>query len=306
MFLMNLYLTKQKFLEFKKYCIHINAFFFLCTGWMIQKYGKECPDIVRLYGNSLENKDFPTLGKYFSSRGSERDSKPDPKLMEISVHRLIRLEDKPNSEEIRKFDDLFQKYSEGEYEPTLENLKTYRRITSLAAQEELKQHRVIFCTTAVATSPRFIKALTGNIQQLIIDEAGMCTEPESIAAIIATKAQQVVLIGDHKQLRPVLKSTHAAKLGLETSLFERYSDRANMLQIQYRMVRIFLEYNIQCFQFNKVSPILVSRVTELITLITVAAIIWLKYCRYGLQHQSINHSINRDKSNLFIPGLPLS
>ncbi|XP_022318580.2 3'-5' exoribonuclease HELZ2-like [Crassostrea virginica] len=207
----------------------------LVARWMIQKYGKECPDIVRLYGNSLENKDFPTLGKYFSIRGSERDSKPDPKLMDISVHRLIRLEDKPNSEEIRKFDDLFQKYSEGEYEPTLENLKTYRRITSLAAQEELKQHSVIFCTTAVATSPRFIKALTGNIQQLIIDEAGMCTEPESIAAIIATKAQQVVLIGDHKQLRPVLKSTHAAKLGLETSLFERYSDRANMLQIQYRM-----------------------------------------------------------------------
>nr|XP_022316697.1 helicase with zinc finger domain 2-like [Crassostrea virginica] len=163
----------------------------LVARWMIQKYGKECSDIVRLYGNSLENKDFPTLGKYFSVRGSERDSKPDPKLMDISVHRLIRLEDKPNSEEIRKFDDLFQKYSKREYEPTLENLKTYRRITSLVAQEELKQHRVIFCTTAVATSPRFIKALTGNIQQLIIDEAGMCTEPESIAAIIATKAQQI-------------------------------------------------------------------------------------------------------------------
>ena len=207
------------------------------TEWMIQKYGKSCPDIVRLYGSSLENKDFPTLGKYFSQKASGRDSKPDVKLKDVSVHRLIRLDGKPFSEEIKKYDDLFLKYKEGQYEPTLEDLKKYRRVTSDAVQDELKQHKVIFCTTSVATSPRFIKAVSGNIQQLIIDEAGMCTEPESIAAIIATKAKQVVLIGDHKQLRPVLKSTHAADMGLKRSLFERYSDRANMLQIQYRMVR---------------------------------------------------------------------
>lgn len=203
---------------------------------MLQTYGKECPDIVRLYGSSLENKVFPTLGKYFSKRASAKESKPDPALEEISVHNLIRLEDKPYSEDVGRFDQLFRKYDSNEYEPTLKDLKKYRKLISEATKTELKHHHVIFCTTSVATSPRFIKALSGNIQQLIIDEAGMCTEPESIAAIISTKAKQVVLIGDHKQLQPVLKSSYAAELGLERSLFERYSDRATMLQIQYRMV----------------------------------------------------------------------
>ncbi|XP_061168139.1 helicase with zinc finger domain 2-like [Saccostrea echinata] len=207
----------------------------MVARWMLQKYDKECPDIVRLYGNSLECKVFPILGKYFSKRASSREYKPDPALKDVSVHNLIRLEDKPFSEEIRRFDELFRKYDLGEYEPTLADLKKYRKLTSEATQMEIMQHHVIFCTTAVATSPRFIKALSGEIRQLIIDEAGMCTEPESVAAVIATKAKQVVLIGDHKQLRPVLKSSHAAELGLEKSLFERYSERATMLRIQYRM-----------------------------------------------------------------------
>ncbi|XP_056018047.1 helicase with zinc finger domain 2-like isoform X3 [Ostrea edulis] len=207
----------------------------LVAKWMLQKYAKECPNIVRLYGNSLEHKVFPTLGKHFSKRASAREYRPDPELKDISVHNLMRLEDKPLSEEIRRFDELFRKYEAGEYEPTLGDLKKYRRLTSEASQMEVKQHHVIFCTTAVAASPRLIKACSGNIQQLIIDEAGMCTEPESLAAIIATKAKQVVLIGDHMQLQPVLKSKYAAELGLEKSLFERYSNRANMLRIQYRM-----------------------------------------------------------------------
>lgn len=216
-----------------------NASTICIIEWMLQKYAKECPNIVRLYGNSLEHKVFPTLGKHFSKRASAREYRPDPELKDISVHNLMRLEDKPLSEEIRRFDELFRKYEAGEYEPTLGDLKKYRRLTSEASQMEVKQHHVIFCTTAVAASPRLIKACSGNIQQLIIDEAGMCTEPESLAAIISTKAKQVVLIGDHMQLQPVLKSKYAAELGLEKSLFERYSDRANMLRIQYRMVRIF-------------------------------------------------------------------
>ncbi|XP_061168140.1 helicase with zinc finger domain 2-like [Saccostrea echinata] len=207
----------------------------LVAKWMLKKYKKDCPDIIRLYGNSLENKVFPTPGKFFSKRTSTKESRPDPELEDISLHNLIRLNDKPLSDEIHRYDEIFRKYTKGEYEPTLEDLKMYRHLINEATQREIKQHQVVFCTTAVAISPRFIKALTGNIQQLIIDEAGMCTEPESIAAIIATKAKQVVLIGDHKQLRPVLKSNYAAELGLEKSLFERYSDRATMLRIQYRM-----------------------------------------------------------------------
>ena len=75
-----------------------------------------------------------------------------------------------------------------------------------------------------------------NVQQCIIDECGMCMELESLVPIAFSKAKQVVLIGDHKQLQPVVKDQQALTLGLNVSMFERLSDRAQMLEIQYRMV----------------------------------------------------------------------
>lgn len=78
---------------------------------------------------------------------------------------------------------------------------------------------------------------------MIVDEAGMCPEPQCLVPIIATKAEQVVLIGDHKQLRPIIMCKEAGLLGLDTSLFERYAMtkcsqnvKLTMLEEQYRMV----------------------------------------------------------------------
>lgn len=77
----------------------------------------------------------------------------------------------------------------------------------------------------------------------------MCPEPQCLVPIIATKAEQVVLIGDHKQLRPIIMSKEAAVLGLETSLFERYAKTSErdahnikftMLEEQYRMASVTL------------------------------------------------------------------
>ena len=64
----------------------------------------------------------------------------------------------------------------------------------------------------------------------------MCMEPESLVPITCSGARQVVLIGDHKQLQPVIKDHVAKTLGLSVSMFERHSKRALMLKLQYRMV----------------------------------------------------------------------
>ena len=40
-----------------------------------------------------------------------------------------------------------------------------------------------------------------KVDQLIIDECGMCLEPESLIPIARYNPKQIVLIGDHKQLR---------------------------------------------------------------------------------------------------------
>ena len=74
----------------------------------------------------------------------------------------------------------------------------------------------------------------------------MASEPETIAA--ASICDHVVLIGDHKQLQPVVKYEPAKESGLTRSLFQRYAERYAedensenhlvQLNIQYRMVSI--------------------------------------------------------------------
>ena len=96
--------------------------------------------------------------------------------------------------------------------------------------------QVILCTCAVAGSPRIVSCCN-NIRQCIVDECGMCLELESLVPIRFSKAHQVVLIGDHKQLQPVILDDMAKKLGLNVSMFERLSTRSIMLELQYRMVR---------------------------------------------------------------------
>ena len=73
--------------------------------------------------------------------------------------------------------------------------------------------------------------------QVIIDECAMCKELESLIPIVTSKAKQVVLVGDHKQLQPIILEKTARQRGLHRSLFERYQQHAIMLTIQYRMVR---------------------------------------------------------------------
>lgn len=85
--------------------------------------------------------------------------------------------------------------------------------------------------------------------QAIIDEAGMCTEPESLLPLVPTgpwsasaALKRVVLIGDHKQLRPIIFDDVTAQLGLSRSMMERHWSQEYavvnrvMLTQQYRMV----------------------------------------------------------------------
>ena len=110
-----------------------------------------------------------------------------------------------------------------------------------AEKEELKNvYDVILCTCNETCSRRLIENLkvTDRIAQCIVDECGMATEPETLAAI--SKCQQAVLIGDHKQLQPVVKNRAAKESGLGKSLFQKYAetneDLVTVLDFQYRMV----------------------------------------------------------------------
>jgi regulator of nonsense transcripts 1 len=73
--------------------------------------------------------------------------------------------------------------------------------------------------------------------KVLIDEATQATEPECLLPILKG-AKQVILVGDHCQLGPVIMCKKAAKAGLNQSLFERLvclGIRPIRLQVQYRM-----------------------------------------------------------------------
>ena len=204
------------------------------------KLGNNCPKIVRVYSEVLENHIFPIprdsmQGGSMKGRRYELIDKDENK--DIALHHIIRQKGKKFAEKIKAFDRRFEDCRDTPEEITDEEVEIYQKLITDAAVHELKSFDVILCTCAASASPRMVKG--ANIRQLIIDECGMCMEPECFVPLVCFKGiKQVVLIGDHKQLQPIVCNSIARDLGLQKSLFERYHKRAFMLNEQYRMVGI--------------------------------------------------------------------
>ncbi|XP_071173663.1 3'-5' exoribonuclease HELZ2-like [Mytilus edulis] len=222
----------------------------LVARLVLEKLGPKAPRIIRMYGSAIEQISFPIPGRASVNRRNISDAKTDPYLVDhgVVLHHIIRQDGKPYAARLREIDRKFsddvrmlEETDERNRKPlktTVADIKEYKGIQSKATKGELPHCDVIFCTTSLVANPKVLKATKDRVYQLIIDESGMCSEPSTIVPMIATSAKQVVLIGDHKQLRPIIKCKEAAKLGLETSLFERYSENIQyktMLQEQYRM-----------------------------------------------------------------------
>ncbi|XP_069126262.1 3'-5' exoribonuclease HELZ2-like isoform X4 [Argopecten irradians] len=220
----------------------------------------DAPKLIRMYGQAYEYLDYPVPGKISSSHRSIRDSKPDEYLIDKNVvlHHVIREPGKPYAAELKEFDKKFHDNSRA---ASIEDIDKYQEILSKATREEIKNYDVILCTTSMAGNPKLLKATKDRVYQCIIDECGMCTEPECMVPPIATRAEQVVLIGDHKQLQPIILCREAADLGLETSLFERYAKlgkkkqnlnmKYTMLVWQYRMNPKICEFPSETFYDGK-------------------------------------------------------
>lgn len=92
------------------------------------------------------------------------------------------------------------------------------------------------CTTCITSACMALNVT--DFPVVFLDEASMSTEPASLIPIMKG-SRHVALIGDHKQLPPVIISREAQALGLGMSLFERLTGEAAvpsvMLDVQYRM-----------------------------------------------------------------------
>ena len=194
--------------------------------------------IVRVFSKGIERKDFPGPNENtVVFRHIRSDTKCGSKYQDYALHYLVR---KANS----KISVMEAEFAQLHKEKKVPSIRKRIEYTTLVHDTELavlsKDVDIVLCTCNEASSHRIMRSVRPTY--CIIDECAMATEPECMVPI--RLAEHVVLIGDHKQLQPVLSNRDAQQMGLGKSLFERYVDKSvkpHMLEIQYRMVSTFQE-----------------------------------------------------------------
>ncbi|KAH0303968.1 upf1 regulator of nonsense transcripts, partial [Aureobasidium melanogenum] len=146
----------------------------------------------------------------------------------LSLHEQVRMND--TNVELNKLNQL--KAELGEL--SSQDEKKYKQLVRNAEREILSNADVICCTCVGAGDPRLAKL---KFRTVLIDESTQSAEPECMIPLVLG-CKQVVLVGDHQQLGPVIMNKQAAKAGLNQSLFERLvilGCAPIRLQVQYRM-----------------------------------------------------------------------
>lgn len=153
----------------------------------------------------------------------------------LSLHEQVRMND--SNVELTK---LFQLKAElGEL--SSQDEKKFKTLTRAAEREILTNADVICCTCVGAGDPRLAKF---KFRTVLIDESTQSAEPECMIPLVLG-CKQVVLVGDHQQLGPVIMNKKAAKAGLNQSLFERLvilGCAPIRLNVQYRMPPCLSEF----------------------------------------------------------------
>ncbi|XP_065521266.1 RNA helicase Mov10l1 isoform X4 [Lathamus discolor] len=113
--------------------------------------------------------------------------------------------------------------------------------------------RIIITTCSSAGMFYQAEIRLGHFTHVILDEAGQATEPESLipVGLISEANGQIVLVGDPKQLGPVIKSKIALMFGLNVSFLERLTSR----EIYLRGKDAFAA----CGAYN---PLLITKLTK--------------------------------------------
>ncbi|XP_076459401.1 3'-5' exoribonuclease HELZ2-like isoform X2 [Babylonia areolata] len=197
----------------------------------LKSLSQTAPRMVRVYDEVVECVDFPVPRSTISPNRLKMTRPGCQQLQKMALHHLIR--SPPNSfyKKIQEFDLLFGLYPN---DITDDQIEEYQHLVLDAQLQELQQAEVILATCSAAATPRM--AVGTNIKQIIVDSCESCMEVESLVPVILKpSAQQLVLVGDPRQLQPAVCSPTARSLGLCRSLLERYSDSAVRLKEQYRM-----------------------------------------------------------------------
>jgi superfamily I DNA and/or RNA helicase len=207
--------------------------------------------ILRVYSRDVESE---ALNNTQDSTQSTVIKECEP----VALHMRVRGADNPNANAllicIKEINQLSEKIEESrkkgkncdELVKKLASKKLkYNAILDAAERYEFVDNsvHVILCTCVEAGSSRMRKF--ARVTQCIVDECNMCLDAELLVPLVTAGQQcnHVVMIGDEKELVPVIRSKSAKKLGLGRSLFESLCEHHEgkkygccLLRMQFRMV----------------------------------------------------------------------
>ncbi|XP_034143471.1 helicase with zinc finger domain 2 isoform X2 [Esox lucius] len=221
----------------------------------LMKFGEKLKPL-RVCSQQMEMLEYPYPGSVVQlSHKTLRQERAKSVLRGITLHHRIREQQNPHSGAIKVFDERIKlaRESKGE-ELTDTEVEEYRKLLNKARMHELEQHNVILCTCTAASTPNLIKMVSAR--QILIDECAMATEPQALIPLVSYRPEKIVLIGDHKQLRPIVKNALVRKLGMSKSLFERHFNcKTNtvMLDTQYRMDEVICKFPSETFYEGKLN-----------------------------------------------------
>lgn len=158
----------------------------------------------------------------------------DTSISFLTLHQQLANLDRP---ELKKYMVLREELGE----LSARDERKYHELRIKAERDILKAAQVV-CTTAVGAGASILRGF--KFSAVLLDEATQAVEPQALIPLIH-RPRQVVLVGDHRQLGPVVLNKKAVKAGFSQSLFERLITlglRPVRLQVQYRMHPCLAEF----------------------------------------------------------------
>lgn len=160
-------------------------------------------------------------------------------VLELALHRQVE-------KRIPKFTRKLQAARDSGKLLSAKQLKQLQSSIFNTEQALIDEAQVV-CTTCVGASDWRLQGIPFRL--VLIDESTQATEPEVLIPIVKG-AKQVILVGDHQQLGPVILDKNAGEAGLKQSLFERLIALGHLpirLEVQYRMHPALSEFSSNVF-----------------------------------------------------------
>ena len=186
-------------------CHYRHMYVCTCVGYLheLKVKHKSSVKILRIYSRGME---YQTKGS--GPRMNEEIFKQIITEKTPKEFQRYSLHDKVSKTEfgweIVEMEASFQEMKTRGQIPSLLEEKRYHFLLSAGEREVFSRERfdIVLCTCNEAASRRVERHVSPL--QCIVDECGYAVEPDAMIPLQLT--QHVVLIGDHKQLQPVIKN----------------------------------------------------------------------------------------------------